>query len=181
MLIYLIRHGATRYKEEHRYQGVTNIPLSPAGRAALTRADFCPETVYVSPLLRARETAAILFPEARQTVISDFREMDFGIFETRTADELEGDPVYRAWVEGGCTDRCPGGESMAEFSGRVWAASAKLLEVKTERLVIVAHGGVQMVILDHYAQPHRDYFHWHAPCGGGYVLKEQTLIDEVRY
>ena len=148
MLIYLIRHGATRYNEEHRYQGITDVPLSPAGRTALKRADFCPETVYVSPLSRARETAAILFPGAKQIVIPDFREMDFGIFEGRTAAEMERDPACRAWVEGGCTGRCPGGESLAEFSGRVWAAFTKLLEVRTERLVIVAHGGVQMAILD---------------------------------
>ena len=93
MLIYLIRHGATRYNEEHRYQGITDVPLSPAGRTALKRADFCPETVYVSPLSRARETAAILFPGAKQIVIPDFREMDFGIFEGRTAAEMERDPA----------------------------------------------------------------------------------------
>lgn len=179
MLIYLIRHGATRYNEEHRYQGITDVPLSPAGRTALKRADFCPETVYVSPLSRARETAAILFPGAKQIVIPDFREMDFGTFEGRTAAELEHDPACRAWVEGGCTGRCPGGESLAEFSGRVWAAFTKLLEVRTERLVIVAHGGVQMAILDRYARPHRDYFDWHAPCGGGFVLEGQKVIGEV--
>ena len=181
MLIYLIRHGATRYNEERRYQGLTDTPLSPAGRLALRRADFCPETVYVSPLLRARETAAILFPEARQAVIPGFREMDFGAFEGRTADEMEGDPAYRAWVEGGCTGRCPDGESLAEFSGRVWAAFVPLLEVKPERLVIVAHGGIQMAVLERYARPRRGYFDWHAPCGGGFVLEGRRLIGEVRF
>lgn len=181
MLIYLIRHGATAYNQERRYQGVTDLPLSPAGRAALKRADFCPETVYVSPLSRARETAAILFPEAEQVVIPEFREMDFGVFEGRAAAEMENDPDYRTWVEGGCTGRCPGGESMAEFSGRVWDAFVPLLEVKAKQLVIVAHGGVQMAILDRYARPHRDYFDWHAPCGGGFVLEGRRLIGEVRY
>ena len=75
--------------------------------------------------------------------------------------------------------RCPGGESLAEFSARVWSAFTKLLESKPERLVIVAHGGVQMAILDRYAQPHRDYFDWHAPCGGGFVLEGQKVIGEV--
>ena len=90
MLIYLIRHGATRYNEEHRYQGLTDVPLSPAGRAALRQADFSPEVVYVSPLSRARETAAILFPTAEQIVVPGFREMDFGVFEGRTAARSEG-------------------------------------------------------------------------------------------
>ena len=181
MLIYLIRHGATRYNEERRYQGLADVPLSDAGRAALRQADFSPETVYVSHLSRAWETAAVLFPTAEQIVVPDFREMDFGVFEGRTAAEMEDDPAYRTWVTGGCKGRCPGGESLAEFSNRVWDAFVPLLELKAEQLVIVAHGGVQMAILDRYARPHRGYFHWHAPCGGGFVLDGQTLIDEVHF
>lgn len=181
MLIYLLRHGATAYNEEGRYQGRTDVPLSDAGRAALRQAEFRPDTVYVSPLSRAGETAAILFPEAKQVSVPDFREMDFGAFEGRTAAEMADDPAYRAWVEGNCAGRCPGGESLTEFSNRVWAAFAKLLETRPERLVIVAHGGVQMAILERYARPHRGYFHWHAPCGGGFVLDGPDLIGEVQY
>lgn len=181
MLIYLIRHGATAWNEERRYQGLTDLPLSNAGRGALRQADFSPEIVYVSPLIRARETAAILFPEAEQIMIPGFREMNFGAFEGRTAAEMEHDPAYRAWVASGCAGRCPGGESLAEFSDRVWAVFVKLLELETDRLVIVAHGGVQMAILERYAKPSRDYFHWQAPCGGGFVLDGPRLIGEVRY
>ena len=181
MLIYLLRHGETAWNAEKRYQGLTDIPLSARGRALLGRADFSPERVYVSPLRRARETAAVLFPEAEQIAILDFREMDFGAFEGRTAEEMADDPTYRVWVAGGCTGRCPGGENLAEFSNRVWAAFVKLLETKPERLVIVAHGGVQMAILERYAEPHRDYFGWAAPCGGGFVLEGRRLIGEVRF
>lgn len=181
MLIYLLRHGETAWNQELRYQGLTDIPLSDRGRALLRRANFSPERVYVSPLRRAGETAAVLFPEAEQVTVPDFREMDFGAFEGRTAGEMADDPAYRAWVAGGCRGRCPGGENLAEFSDRVWAAFTKLLETKPKRLVIVAHGGVQMAIMERYARPHRDYFHWQAPCGGGFVLDGPNLIGEVRY
>ena len=40
MKIYLLRHGETAYNVDHRYQGVTDIPLSPTGLAALKQADF---------------------------------------------------------------------------------------------------------------------------------------------
>lgn len=179
MLIYLLRHGATLWNPERRYQGLTDLPLSQRGRSVLRPAEFSPKRVYISPLCRAVQTAAILFPGAEQIPVPGLCEMDFGAFEGRTANEMEQDPDYLAWVEGGCTGRCPGGESLAEFSGRVWAAFTKLLEVRTERLVIVAHGGVQMAILDRYARPHRDYFDWHAPCGGGFVLEGQKVIGEV--
>lgn len=181
MLIYLLRHGETAWNRERRYQGLTDLPLSDRGRALLRRADFSPERVYVSPLRRAAETAAVLFPEAGQVTVPDFREMDFGVFESRTADEMANDPEYRMWVAGGCTGRCPGGESLTEFSNRVWTAFAKLMETKSKRLVIVAHGGVQMAIMERYVRPHRDYFHWHAPCGGGFLLDGPKLISEVRY
>ena len=83
MKVWLIRHGMTRLGEEKRYQGRLDDGLSAAGRAALKQADFRPERVYVSPALRARETAEILFPEAEQLICPELREMDFGSFEGR--------------------------------------------------------------------------------------------------
>lgn len=193
MLIYFLRHGATACNAEGRYQGRRDIPLSPAGRAALIPADFSPETVYVSPLARAAETAAILFPAAVQIPVPALAEMDFGAFENRTWREMEHDGDYRAWVEGGCTGRCPGGESREEFSARVCSAFAGLVDGalagRAERLVIVAHGGTQMAALERFALPCRDYFDWRAPCGGGFLLdtapwrdhRRLDLAGEVRY
>ena len=60
MLIYLLRHGATLWNPERRYQGLTDLPLSQRGRSVLRPAEFSPKRVYVSPLCRAVQTAAIL-------------------------------------------------------------------------------------------------------------------------
>lgn len=189
MLIYLLRHGATAYNAEGRYQGRTDIPLSPGGRAALRPADISPAAVYVSPLSRAVETAAILFPGAARIPVPALAEMDFGAFEGRTWREMELDAVYRAWVEGGCRGRCPGGESREEFSARVCQAFADLVDSAPDQggdhLVIVAHGGVQMAALERFALPRRGYFEWNAPCGGGFQLdsapwRERRLLKLVR-
>ena len=95
--VYLIRHGLTEGNRLRRYIGRTDEPLCAAGRAALSAAPLKGiETVYVSPLLRARETAAILFPHARQIVVDGLREMDFGAFENRSADDMKNDAAYRA-------------------------------------------------------------------------------------
>ena len=122
MKIYLIRHGLTEYNAQRRYQGRSDLPLSESGRKALLSSGKTPDTVYVSPLRRARETASVLFPASEQFVLPDLTEMDFGIFEGRTADEMEADPVcgpaYRSWVAGMCTGRCPGGEDLAGFIER---------------------------------------------------------------
>ena len=82
MRIWLIRHGLTALGEEKRYQGSTDTPLSDAGRLALQPDDRFAR-VFCSPLLRAAETAEILFPSAEKRMIPDLREMNFGAFEGR--------------------------------------------------------------------------------------------------
>lgn len=195
MRVWLLRHGATVYNDEGRYQGRSDVPLSPRGLAALKRADFDPEAVYVSPLRRAKQTAAVLFPEAELVEVPDFREMDFGAFEGRNYQEMEDDPAYRLWVEGGCVAQTPGGESRAAFSDRVCAAFAPLVEADLDagkpQLVILAHGGTQMAALERYALPRQDYFDWRAPPAGGFVLETDVstwrtaqtlrLIQTVQY
>ena len=182
MTVWLLRHGRTQYNDERRYQGRLDIPLSPAGAAELTAAGFSPETVYVSPLCRARETARILFPKAAQTVIDDFAEMDFGDFDGRTADEMEHDAAYRAWVDGDCTAQCPHGESRARFCERTCAAFETLMDdCQEEHLVIVAHGGTLRAVMERFALPERDYFDWTGGNGGGYRLdRDETLWRERR-
>lgn len=175
MRVWLLRHGATAYNEENRYQGKRDIPLSARGLEALQKADIAPTVVYVSPLRRAKQTAAVLFPEAKQIEIADLQEMDFGRFDGRNYQEMADDPAYRAWVEGGCTGQTPGGEDRAAFSHRVCGAFAALVDATLAAgesdLVILAHGGTQMAALERYALPRRDYFDWRGPLAGGFLLE----------
>lgn len=174
MKIYLLRHGETAYNVDHRYQGVTDIPLSPAGLAALKQADFSPKTVYVTPLKRTKQTAEILFPTAEYIPVNDLSEMNFGVFEGRNYEEMEHDTAYRAWVDSNCESTCPGGECKADFSERVCKAFESLLNQSIQNsedmLVIVAHGGTQMAVMEKYAVPQKNYYEWCAPTAGGYVL-----------
>ncbi len=184
MLILLLRHGETQYNAEKRYLGITDAPLSPRGRASLHRADLAPEVVYTSPLSRARETADLLFPGARQIPVSGLSEMNFGKFEGRNFIEMEQDADYRAWVDGGCLSACPGGESRAQFVDRTCAAFAALMDEAQQagarQLVIVAHGGTQMALLERHALPHRDYYDWRADFGGGFALDGRDWNRERR-
>lgn len=185
MKVFLIRHGLTRLGEEKRYQGALDEGLSVHGSAALKPADFAPEQVYVSPMLRAKETASILFPNSEQRVIPDLREMDFGAFEGRGWWEMENDPAYRAWVDGGCTGRCPGGEDRTAYTARVCGAMEPLLQSGTDPLVIIAHGGTQMAALGRWGEPERAYWQWQRPCGCGWTLAwdgaKLHVLQEVDY
>ena len=174
MLIYLLRHGLTAYNAEKRYQGQRDIPLCPAGRAQLRQADLRPETVYITPLCRTRQTAEVLFPGARLVEVKDLQEMCFGSFEGRNFIEMEHDPDYQAWVQANCESSCPDGERKEDFSNRICAAFSKLVDEALaegkDRLVILAHGGTQMAAMERYGVPHQDYYRWCGPNAGGYVL-----------
>ena len=174
MEIFLVRHGQTAGNLAGRYIGRTDEPLCEEGVAYARQTGVFPGIgcVYVSPMRRAGETAAILFPNARYIVCSDLREMDFGDFEGRSADEMADDSAYRTWVDGGCLDACPNGESAAEFSARICSAFDKIVQdavsdgknkecQKDGRLIIVAHGGTIMALMFKYARPLRNYFDWH--------------------
>ena len=182
MRIWLIRHGLTRLGEEKRYQGAMDTGLSDKGRAALRRADFTPAHVHVSPARRARETAELLFPGVRQIPVSGLREMSFGAFEGRGWWEMEQDADYRAWVDGGCEGRCPGGEDRAEFTARVTNAFREIVETEknSEELVLVAHGGTQMALLERFGVPERAYYRWQRPCGCGWLLDWDAEEERLR-
>ena len=193
MQIYLLRHGQTEYNAQHRYQGQQDIPLSAAGRAQLRPAGFMPDVAYVSPLIRARQTAEIFFPGCPQIIVQDLREMCFGSFEGRNYVEMEHDPDYQAWVAANCESSCPDGERKDEFSDRICKTFAALVDKALadgeDMLVILAHGGTQMAALERYALPQRGYYQWCGPNAGGYVLDARDwaaqhvlhLVKTVQY
>ncbi len=119
MQIYLLRHGQTAWNAARRYQGNQDIPLSAEGRAALRRADFSPARVYVSPLMRARQTAAVLFPQAEQIVVPDLREMNFGSYEGRPYINIEEDAEFLAWEQ-----KMRPATTRTGSAGRIFAAEA---------------------------------------------------------
>ena len=174
MIIELIRHGATEMSERRCYQGRLDTPLSEAGRNRLTASEDKHNIIYITDKTRTAETGAILFPEAEQRVIAELREMDFGDFEGRNYRDMENDADYRAWVEGGCWGRCPNGESRTEFSARVCDAFSALVERALaegqEELIIVAHGGTQMAVLERWGEPKNEYYAWCSAPGTGWRL-----------
>ena len=174
MRVLMIRHAKTPGNEERRYIGRTDEPLSEIGIAEAEALEKNPslEFVFVSPYRRAKETASILFPNAKQIVIDGLREMDFGVFEGRNADEMENDRQYRAWVDSMCEDPCPGGEKKADFAARCVDAFLEALKLAQGDAVFVVHGGTVMSVFEALAEPKRSYYSysvknlsgWQADC-----------------
>lgn len=137
-----IRHAATEWNESGRLQGRRDMPLSASGRAQAGRWRL-PEAwrgarCLSSPLLRARETAALLglAPEAEPLLI----EMDWGAWEGRRLAELRAElgPAMAANEARGLDFRPAGGESPREVQQRL----GRLLPTLAEPTVLVAHKGV---------------------------------------
>ena len=137
MRILLLRHGITEANEKHLYCGSTNLPLSPAGRAALRRQEMpAPGTRFItSGMRRCNETLEALFGTVPYEIEPDFREIDFGDFEGKSYDMLRNDPAYRVWLTGDNEKNvCPHGESGAQAQARAQRALDALLEENTDAL-----------------------------------------------
>lgn len=187
MELVIVRHGQTPGNAARRYVGsASDEPLSELGRQQARDAVSFPDVnrVYVSPMRRARETAAIMFPQASQVVVPGIQEMDFGVFTGRSADEMVDDEQYRAWVDGYCMGRCPGGESRPEFDSRVRQALQGLLREAAERgetaVHVVAHGGTLMSFMSGFADDERDYYAWHVGNCKGYRMQACLRGDDLR-
>ena len=189
----MLRHGSTEASERRAYAGWIDVPLSPRGEAEAQAIGkhLGPRLVYVSPLMRARQTAQLCFPAAQQLICVDLREMHFGAFEGRTADEMIDDSAYRTWVDGNCEGPIPGGENRAILLERTARAIRSIVRETVargeNRAIIVAHGGTIMATMDAFARTRRDYFSWHVePCGGyrataRFINGELGIENEQRF
>jgi broad specificity phosphatase PhoE len=141
----LLRHGPTAWTAERRLQGRTDLPLSPAGRAAVAGWQMPGEVdgfVWVSsPLKRARETATLL---GHGDVRIDARliEMSFGEWEGKRLAEIAAElgPDMAALEDRGLDFRAPSGESPREVQQRL---APFLLET--------GQGGIDRVAVAHKA------------------------------
>ena len=133
--LHLIRHGMTAGNLQGLYIGSgTDIPLCDEGRAQLAelkeRFEYPQvDTVFSSPLLRAVETANILFPDAKHTfTVHDLREAGFGKFENKPVKELVHDEDFKKWITPGSNYLPEGAEPTDQFHARCAESLMKLFE-----------------------------------------------------
>ena len=187
--MFLIRHGETEGNKENRYIGRrTDEPLCPEGIKELIQIREDRKTIYedvklvfVSPLLRCRETADILFPEIGKIVVEELTECDFGEFENKNYKELNGDPLYQAWIDSQGMAPFPGGESREEFRSRSIRGFEEVLKTciscgviketgDENTAAIVTHGGTIMNLMEAFAVPPRSFYEWHLKNAGQYSV-----------
>lgn len=152
-----IRHGQTEWNVLGRYQGQTDVALSPLGveQAQKLAANFPVdkiEAVYASDLKRAMTTAKCVADRfcLPVTPCKSLRELNFGDWEGLTYDE-----IVAKWPEALSNFfqhpdilKIPHGESFPELRARALACVEKIVAKHPEETVaVVAHGAILRTIL----------------------------------
>ncbi|MEG2173958.1 MAG: histidine phosphatase family protein [Oscillospiraceae bacterium] len=178
MKIALIRHSITQGNLERRYVGRTDEPLCAQGRAlALHCASLVPqvEQVLSSPMLRAVQTATLLYPSQTIEVMSGLEECDFGVWEGKTHAELCQIPSYHEWVTAAGILPPPGGENPDCFLVRCRTsfenALTRLKAQHAASAAFVLHGGVIMAVMSQLVTPVRGFYDWQTKNCQGFLLE----------
>lgn len=150
-LITLVRHGETFANQAGLWHGSTDTELTERGalqaeRVALHVARTRPDlrALYVSPLKRARDTAAPLGERLNLALHTEaaLREYHLGEWEGRSYDDLIGNERLFERMRSEPDWRPGGGESSREVSERLADALAGIAARHPgERIAIVTHGG----------------------------------------
>lgn len=176
----MIRHGKTAGNLEKRYVGRTDESLSELGieeASARKETLFLEgiEAVFVSPKRRCLETASILFGKSEQIVIENLRECDFGDFEMKNWQDLEGNEDYQKFIDSNGMLPFPNGEGMLSFQARCMKGFEEVLlycqnhGIK-EHIVMVVHGGTIMSVCSYLMDEIEEYFKYSCDNVGGYVI-----------
>ncbi|MBF0338501.1 MAG: histidine phosphatase family protein [Nitrospirae bacterium] len=158
--VYLLRHGRTIGDNERRYKGHTDVPLSQEGISQAARsaryikkhAATGIQCLYCSDLSRTIESAEMIGKpfNLRPITVEGLRERHFGRWEGMTFDEVSQTypQAFELWAKNPLAFSPIDGESTLDVSARVMPVLYDIIEGhKNEAIVIVAHGGVNRVIL----------------------------------
>lgn len=154
----LLRHGETQAGSV--YLGRTDAPLSGRGyrqmAEALTDAPRY-QAVLSSPLVRCAAFAQDYTRRFGLPLLCDarFREMDFGIWDGRSAAEIaaaDAGALENFWRDP-VAFTPPQAEPLLSFQARVLAAWQELpARYPDQHVLLVTHGGVMRIILCHLQQ-----------------------------
>ncbi|MFA5658917.1 MAG: histidine phosphatase family protein [Oscillospiraceae bacterium] len=175
----IIRHGKTDANSTGMYVGITDIPLNEQGKHELyekkEQHDYeSVQKVYSSPLTRCLDTAEILFPDTLIFKVNEMREMNFGSFEGKTADQLILLPEFKEWLKGGADNAPPYGEALTSVMERTFEGFDFIIQdMMSEGLTscaLVTHSGIIMNSLACFGLPKAKPMEFSCDFGEGFEL-----------
>ncbi len=155
--IYLLRHGEVTTFERKSINGQTDVGLTPRGIAQLEEiasrlASYPIRAVYTSDLQRSVRGGEAIAKRCGVPLfqMQALREKNFGAWEGCNAAEISiRDPEgWSFWLTNPAESRPKGGETYREVGERALSALEMILKKHpAEEVAIVAHGGVNKVLL----------------------------------
>ena len=197
--IALIRHGITEGNVRRLYYGATNVPLAQKGIDELKRLreegiypDAEGAQLYTTGMGRTNQTLQLIYGDLPHEIIKDLREINFGMFEMKSYEELMAYEEYRDWINAeNDTKAPPGGESIRHFNERVIRGFKELRgrhSVQTlalrhheqdARSIVICHGGTISSIMAYIWPGVEDNMYgWIPDPGHGYLLLLED--DEIQ-
>ncbi len=154
--VYLLRHGETEAISPHRFIGQMEVALTARGRTQMEQLaaffhDVRIDRLVSSPLGRCLEGAEIIgrFLGVEPELEPSLREIDLGRWEGLTVAQVQEryPGSYEARGRDIAAFRPEDGESFADLRDRVWLTFSAILQGSADKTVIVAHAGVNRVLL----------------------------------
>jgi alpha-ribazole phosphatase len=155
--LYIVRHGELVTSKEWRYVGQMDVELNDAGKQQIKKlssrlSSEQIDRIFSSDLNRTIESANIIGNKLViiNEPISEFREIDLGVWEGHTLEEIEEkfpeDLLKRS--EDIMDFRVENGESFSDVNKRVIPKIMDIIENNVgKRILVVAHGGVNRIII----------------------------------
>ena len=136
--------------------------------------------VYTSQLKRTQETAAIIFPDQNPTAYKALNERDFGLWEGRTANEIQAafPLVWEEWLESPFEVTPSKAEPFEKFKERVWSIVKEIRETEDPEIVIVGHLGVLRLIYQFLVNMEADFWSIDIPQGTVLLLEDNDPWEE---
>ena len=190
MRFILIRHAETEWNREGRYQGQSDVSLSPEGilqvkLLAQSMKDIKIDRIYSSPLRRALDTAQELAKDRNLEVIADIRlrELDFGPWDGLTRSELKNrfGEDFQSYRREPFFYPIPGEGSLNRARLRVGESIEDILDQfrgTDKTIAIVTHGGILKLII-YYLLDISDRFYRCIELGNTSVSIIDVLKDRV--
>ncbi|NRB06283.1 MAG: histidine phosphatase family protein [Richelia sp.] len=159
----LVRHGETDWNLQRRYQGQTDVPLNVTGKQQSQKlAQFIQDVeldlIVSSSMSRAKETAEIILryhPHISLQLDHGFKEIAHGLWEGKLEGEIAEDfwEDLQQWYKNPNQLQLSSGETLQH----VWQRSVNIfnaiieesLNKQLQTILVVAHGGINQILLCH--------------------------------
>ncbi len=161
----LVRHGVTSWNKIGRWQGKTDVPLSPEGAKQIEQAgkvitNIKIDKIFTSTLARVKQSEWVLVKDLNLSCpvveSATLDERDYGIYTGKNKWDFEkeyGEEIFEK-VRRGFNTPIPGGETLEDVYNRVvpFLTQSILPEIRLGKNILVVSSGNTIRVMMKYLE-----------------------------